>query len=67
MDKIDFCKCIRCGQKLSKNSIVIQRKGFVGSYCSWKCAAIESGMFQEIELTEDLINEDMESYELAGI
>ena len=53
-----YVECIRCKKKLPLGSQAAIRKGFVGYYCSWRCAALESGFFKAVPINKNDIEED---------
>ena len=53
-----YMECIYCGKKLFKNSKVIRHKGLTGNYCSLECAALNSNLFEEDILTDELVADD---------
>ena len=55
-----YINCVYCGKSIEEDNKVVRRKGFTGNYCSWKCAALESGFFEVRKLTDELVKEDKE-------
>mgnify|MGYP000153426889 FL=1 len=60
-----YVECARCKKKLPLDSQAIIRRGFIGYYCSWRCAALESSFFEIVSINKNDIEEDkIETYEL---
>lgn len=53
-----YVECLHCGKKILLNKEAVARKGFIGYYCSWKCAAIESRFFNVVLVNEEEAQED---------
>lgn len=52
-----YMECSKCGKLLLENSIIVVRTGFTDKYCSYGCAAIDSGLFENIKLTDEIVQE----------
>ena len=50
-----YMECSKCGKSLLENSIIVVRTGFTDKYCSYGCAAIDSGLFENINLVMEEI------------
>ena len=50
---VRYMECSTCGKSLLENSIIVVRTGFTDKYCSYGCAAIGSGFFENIKLTDE--------------
>lgn len=61
-----YSTCIWCGSRLYENTIVVRRKGYTGSYCSYMCAAFQSDLFNTIELTDKVVQDDKECSNSKG-
>lgn len=51
-------ECSKCGKSLLENSTIVVRTGFTDKYCSYGCAAIDSGLFKKVELTDKVVQDD---------
>lgn len=54
---VRYMECSTCGKSLLENSIIVVRTGFTDKYCSYGCAAIGSGFFENIKLTDEIVQE----------
>lgn len=52
---VRYMECSTCGKSLLENSIIVVRTGFTDKYCSYGCAAIGSGFFENIKLTDEIV------------
>nr|DAE89791.1 MAG TPA: protein of unknown function DUF3330 [Bacteriophage sp.] len=58
-----YVECTRCRKKLPLDSQAVIRRGFVGYYCSWKCAALEAGFFETVSINKkDIEENEIETY-----
>lgn len=53
-----YIRCYKCGKMLFENSTIVKRTGLTGKYCSYECAAIDSGFFKNVKLTNELVQDD---------
>ena len=54
---VKYMECSKCGKSLLENSIIVVRTGFTDKYCSYGCAAIDSGLFENIKLTDEIVQQ----------
>ena len=53
-----YMNCVRCGKKLYEGETIVRYKPHTGSYCSYRCAALNTGYFNEEKFTDTLVSED---------
>lgn len=53
-----YIECPVCGKSLTENSVVVAKTDSTDKYCSYGCAAIGSGLFKKVELTDKVVQDD---------
>ena len=60
-----YINCYYCAKKIYENTIAIRRRGYIASYCSYRCLVFDNKLCTTVKVNDEILEEDNLSWDGA--